>query len=251
MFTPGDRKRLKDGLIARAHADDRVVAAALLGSSAWGREDEWSDIDLALSISDEHLDAAIDTWTAMMYDEHGAVHHLDVRWRTTLYRVFLLASTLQVDLSFWGTAEFVAAGPRFELLFGTPPATHDPGSLSAEATIGEAWLHLLHARSALARGRRWQANYMIAGVRDRVLALACERHGTQPDHARGVDELPSALLQGYSAMTPSRLGDDELRGALEAAAVALNDETRQVDGQLAGRIAATLTATASEAGRAC
>ena len=58
-------------------------------------------------------------WTARMYAEHGAVHHLDVTSGATLYRVFLLASTLQVDLAFAPAAEFRAIAPTFRLLFGT------------------------------------------------------------------------------------------------------------------------------------
>lgn len=48
MFTAVSRERLNEQLIAEARMEDRVVAAALLGSSSAGAEDEWSDIDLAL-----------------------------------------------------------------------------------------------------------------------------------------------------------------------------------------------------------
>lgn len=40
-----------------------------------------------------------------MYDDRDAVHHLDVsRWEI-VYRVFLLGSTLQVDISFWSPGD--------------------------------------------------------------------------------------------------------------------------------------------------
>ena len=35
-----------------------------------------------------------------MYDEHFALHHVDVVSGAWVYRVFLLPSTLQVDLAF-------------------------------------------------------------------------------------------------------------------------------------------------------
>lgn len=122
MFTPEDRRHLKQALIDRAYHDDRVVGAALIGSSSTSTEDKWSDIDLALSIRGDTVHDAIDDWTTVMYETHRAVHHFDVRWNTTLYRVFLLESTLQVDLSFWASEDFVATGPTFRLLFGEPPA---------------------------------------------------------------------------------------------------------------------------------
>jgi hypothetical protein len=53
-----------------------------------------------------------------MYEAHGAVAHLDIWSGPTLFRVFLLASSLQVDLSFWPSDVFAASGGSFRLLFG-------------------------------------------------------------------------------------------------------------------------------------
>lgn len=240
VFSPEERRHLKEALIARAQEDERVVGAALLGSSSTSAEDEWSDIDLALSLRSDKVTEAIDDWTTLMYEDHRAVHHFDVRWKTTLYRVFLLENTLQVDLSFWASHEFVAAGPTFRLLFGEPPREHIAAKRPSEAIIGEAWLYLLHARSSAARRRRWQANYMIATVRDHVLELACRRHDLRPDHARGVDDLPVALLDDYASMIPESLADLELRNALRATTARLIDEAYRAEPELTERIRATL-----------
>lgn len=43
---------------------------------------------------------------------------MDVLHGEALYRVFLLADTLQVDLSFWPATDFGAIGSGFRLLFG-------------------------------------------------------------------------------------------------------------------------------------
>jgi hypothetical protein len=51
MFTPEDRTRLRDALVAAAHADPRITGCALTGSTAAGAEDRWSDIDLALAVA--------------------------------------------------------------------------------------------------------------------------------------------------------------------------------------------------------
>ena len=240
MFTPDDRRALREALIARAGGDDRVVAAALVGSSATGAEDEWSDIDLALAVEADRLDATIEDWTTSMYEAHGAVHHLDVRWEATVYRVFLLGSTLQVDISFWPSAAFIATGPRFRLLFGDPPVEHPSPEQPSEAIIVEAWLYLIHVRSSIARGHPWQADHMLATARDHVLELACRRHDLDPDHARGVDELPGKLLAEYAAMRPSSLAEPELRAALRATVTSLDAETRHAAPALAGQIRAAL-----------
>jgi hypothetical protein len=74
-----------NGLVSAAQADARIGAAALVGSSALGSEDEWSDIDLALCIDAESERATvIAEWTDWMYGKHTAVHHMDVLRGETL-----------------------------------------------------------------------------------------------------------------------------------------------------------------------
>ena len=187
MFTPQERTRLRDALVARARADERVTGAALTGSASRDAEDRWSDIDLALGVAaGADFGRVMADWTAAMYRQHGALDHLDVRSGAATYRVFLLASTLQVDIAFAPEDDFGPTAPTFRLLFGrvgdrVPAAAAGRGA----ELIGMAWLYALHARSSLARGRVWQAEYMISGVRDHVLALACVRHGCLPCRGAG------------------------------------------------------------------
>ena len=137
MFTPEDRDKLRDALVAAAHADARISSAALTGSAAVGATDRWSDVDLALGVtSAADLGRVVADWTDRMYRAHRAVHHLDVVHEGILYRVFLLASTLQVDLAFWPATEFGATGPTFRLLFGTANERPPRPSPAAAELIG-------------------------------------------------------------------------------------------------------------------
>lgn len=102
MFTVADRTGLRDVWLEAAQADQRIAGAAITGSAALDREDRWSDVDLGFRLAaGVSREALLDDWTDRMYRDHGAVHHLDVVRGAALYRVFLLASTLQVDLAFW------------------------------------------------------------------------------------------------------------------------------------------------------
>lgn len=119
MFTPTERDRLRDRLVSDTQADDRIIGAALTGSTSVGRDDRWSDIDLAVSVGAEaHLSEVMSDWTARMYADHTALTHLDLHRGATVYRVYLLASTLQVDIAFSPASEFGAIGTTFRLLFG-------------------------------------------------------------------------------------------------------------------------------------
>lgn len=237
MFTTGDRESLREALIDAAHGDNRIVAAALTGSRALGQEDEWSDIDLAFALRrDADRSDVIDDWTARMY-QHGAVHHVDVIRGPAIYRVFLLANTLQVDLAFWPQSEFGAIAPSFRLLFGSANNPPSAPSSSFEELVGLAWLYALHARSSIARGRGWQAEYMISGMRDYVLALACLRHGLPTVYARGADRLPAAILNAFNATLVRSLDERELRRAFAAACERLLTEVNAIDIKLGNSLA--------------
>lgn len=241
MFAVEDRDRLCERLIATAREDARLAAAALLGSAARGQQDPWSDIDLALGIvAEAEHEPVVAEWSERMYDEHGAVHHVDVSFGRTLYRVFLLPSTLQVDLSFWPLSDFAATGPDFQQLFG-PAAQQQPTPLPDPAElVGMGWLYALHARSSIARGRAWQAEYMISGVRDQVLAMACLRHGVSPYQARGVDLLPSDATASVQPTLVKSLEASELKRSFRATIEALLEEIELADHSLAARLSAPL-----------
>ena len=241
MFTPEDRDELRDTLIAAARADERIASAALTGSAAIGATDRWSDVDLALGV-----DAAADytqvvaDWTDRMYRAHGAVHHLDVVHEGILYRVFLLASTLQVDLAFWPAAEFGATGPTFRLLFGTANERPPRPAPSAAELIGLGWLYALHVRSSIARGRAWQAEYMLSAARDQVLALICLRYGLSAVEGRGIDSLPPEATAALAGALIRSLDIAELRRAFGVVSDALIAETERADAGLASRLAVPL-----------
>jgi predicted nucleotidyltransferase len=247
MFTPEDRNQLRAALIAVARADARITSAALTGSAAVDAEDTWSDIDLALSVADDvDYHQVIADWTEHMYREYDAVHHLDVFRGTTLFRVFLLPNTLQVDLAFWPAAEFGAIAPTFRLLFGTANELPISPAPSTSMLIGMAWLYALHARSSIARHRVWQAEYMLSAMRDQVLALVCLRHGVPAVQGRGIDRLPPDATAALRTALVRSLDLAELLRAFGVVSEALIDEIQHVEAPLASRLAALVRELASD-----
>ncbi len=224
-----------------ARADDRITGAALTGSTSVGHDDQWSDIDLAVSVAAgvEPVDVMSD-WTARMYEDHSAIAHFDLRRGGTVYRVFLLDSTLQVDIAFSPAAEFGAIGSTFRLVFGEANRPRPAPEPAMADLIGMGWLYALHARSSIERGRVWQAEYMISGVRDHVLALACVRHGVAASQGRGVDLLPTEVTEPMAATLVRTPDGAELRRAFRAVTVALLTEIGYADAPLAQRLTAPL-----------
>ena len=241
MFTREQRAQLRNQLVSAAKGDPRILGAAFTGSAATGREDQWSDIDLPLCVDEKcSLEEVIADWTNSLYKEHQALTYYDVLRGRILYRVFLLHNTLQVDISFWPANEFGAIGPTFQLLFGSANAPRPAPEPELKELIGMAWLYALHVRSSIARGRCWQAEYMLNGMREKTLELACVRYGVPARQGRGLDDLPEHIKTSATATLPTSLHIAELKRAFHTTMNVLISEIRQTDVDLANRLEAPL-----------
>lgn len=236
MFTVDYRDRVRDRLLEMAHRDARVVAGAAVGALADGGGDRWSDLDLTFGLADGvSADGVLADWTAELERSLDAIHLFDLPFLSTIYRVFLLPGSLQVDLSFTPGAEFGALGPRFALLFGTAVERQRPAGAPARHLFGLAVHHALRGRFCVERARLWQAEYWISGVRDHALTLACRRRGLEADHGRGFDRLPASLLARAEDAMVRMIERGELLRALESAIEVLLLEAGDVP-DLAARV---------------
>ena len=244
MFTTTEREKVRTSLIQAAQKDDRITGGALTGSASVGKEDRWSDIDLAFGVRagvDKY--APLESFTKMMYRKHGALHHLDVFSSEWIYRAFLLDNTLQVDLAFVSEEGFRPTARTFKLLFGK--AVFDGllvGYPDSDKMIGMAWLYALHVRSCIKRNNVWQAEHMISGMRNEVLKLACLRHKLPVMHGRGYDQLPSKVTRPLESSLVKSLSPKDMKSAFRATTNALVREIRYVDGKLAEKLERALRA---------
>ncbi len=241
MFSPADRAHLRSTLLHNAAQDPRISGTALTGSAAADREDPWSDIDLAFAIADPlALPAVLADWTARMYAQHQALHHLDFPSGPWLYRVFLLPGSLQVDLAFVPASDFRALAPTFRLISGEAQDPLHDEPPAPDALIGLASLYALHARTSLARHHLWQAEFTISGLRGTTLALACLHHNLPAHHGRGFDHLPPALTHLFADALVRQLNPPELARALRTAIDCLLAEIQHADFTLAANLQETL-----------
>jgi predicted nucleotidyltransferase len=253
VFTVEQRDALRERMLRRAEHDDRVVAGAAVGSLAVGAGDEYSDLDLTFAIDGAFVSDVLDDWTSELEAELEAVRLVDLEAGSTIYRVFLLPDALQFDLSMTPAAEFRAAGPKFQLLFGEtapgdpPPRDPSQGSIFirtppvARDVLGWGVIYALHARSCIERGRLWQAEHYVGAVRDHGLALACIHHGVIAVQARGYDDLPAETLARFDGTHVGSLEPGTLRRALAASVRGLLDEAALADAPSHEVISARLT----------
>jgi hypothetical protein len=237
MFTVEDRERVRDRMLELASSDGRVVAGAVVGSLAGADGDRWSDLDLTFAVSDGvPVTGVLDDWTRSLADEFDAVPLFDLPAGTFIYRVFLMPGCLQFDLSFAPASEFGAMGPKFRLVFGRAVEKPHVQPPPARELFGYAVHHALRARFCIERGRYWQAEYWISGVRDYALSLACRRRDLPARFGRGFDDLPAEVRDPFREALVRSLERDELLRALAAAIAGLLREAEDVR-ELAAKVA--------------
>ena len=153
MFTSLERDRVSDRVLEIARSDDRVVAAAVVGSLALGDGDRWSDIDLSFAVRDDvSVSDVLDDWTTTMIEDLRAVRLLDLILDPILYRVYLLPHCLQLDVSFSPASVFRPTSSRFRLLYGQAGEPAEPNPHSADGLLGWAVLYARDVRVSIERG---------------------------------------------------------------------------------------------------
>jgi hypothetical protein len=229
MFSVDYRNSIREWVLQQAKADGRIVAGATVGSLALEEGDRWSDLDLTFAVADGvPVPEVLEDWTRSLVTEFAAVMLFDLPSGASIYRVFLLPGCLQFDLSFTPASKFGATGPKFKLLFGSAVEKPFNQSPPAQELFGYAVHHALRARFCIERGRYWQAEYWISGVRDYALSLACQRRGLPAVQGRGFDALPAKVSKVFRRALVTSLDRDELLRALGCAIDGLLGEAEEV-----------------------
>src|SRR5438093_5854612 len=213
MFTVEERDLVRNRLVQMSRSDPRLVGGALIGSTASGSGDRWSDLDLTFGVADgAAIEDVLADWTARLVNEFDAVHIFDLPHLSTIYIVFLLPSNLQVDLSFTPGNKFLGKGLKYDILFGNALERDPSKPASAEQTFGLAVVYLLHAHACIARERMWEAEYCISAARDQALSLACLNRSLKTTYGRGFDDLPPDILKPVvGALVGSRQKTEQIR----------------------------------------
>jgi hypothetical protein len=223
-----------------AKRDSRITGGAITGSGAMGSEDDHSDVDVAFGVREEESYSGIfNDWTVAIDGLFGVVHQFDLPAEHATFRLFLLSDGLEVDVGLCPSASFGPRGKAFKLAFGHK-AEVKPNPDSFDRLVGLCWHHALHAFTAIQRQKLWQAEYYVGALRDHVMELACLRLGLPALYARGIDQLPSDLLDSFKTTLAVSIDAHELERALAATFPAYVEEVRIVDPELARRLETTI-----------
>jgi hypothetical protein len=159
-------------------------------------------------------------------------------------RGFLLENLLELDLAFEQAERFSIWGPARVMFDRTgrvtdavnAPAGDDLQASDWASEAGFAWHDVLHACTAVRRGRPWQGLWYMERIRNRTLRLAQERRGFYADFFDYVDDLPVEELAPLDDTLVASLAPESLLGAIEIATRAFIAELRHEEPALADRL---------------
>jgi predicted nucleotidyltransferase len=244
LYTPEEREEIAERVSRLLREDNRVEGIVVVGSLA-SQPDRWSDIDLEVVVADNaDLAAVAADWVNLLYEVLPVLHHFETAFGDTLVRGFLLENLLEVDLAFTRRAHFEVWGParlafdrsgRVQTILEVPTKP-DPKPPSWASEAGFAWHDVLHACTAVRRGRLWQALWYLQRIRNRTLGLAQERHGFYADFFDLADDLPTEELALLEDTLVASLDPEPLRTAIEVATRAFLVELRRGDPALCDRL---------------
>jgi predicted nucleotidyltransferase len=244
LFTPEEREETAERVSRVLSDDSRVEGVVVVGSLA-GQADRWSDIDLEVVVADdEELAAVTSDWVGRLYELLPVVHHFETAFGGTLVRGFLLENLLELDVAFELAERFSIWGPA-RVVFdrsgrvggGAGAATQgDPQPADRAGEAGFAWHDVLHACTAVRRGRPWQGLWYLERIRNRTLKLAQERRGFYAEFFDYVDDLPVEELRPLEDTLVVSLDPAPLLGAIEVATQAFLAELGHDEPALADRL---------------
>lgn len=244
MFEEWDREAVLARALELLEADERIEAAVLTGSLGARVMDRWSDLDItAVIAAGESSERVAAAWVILVYDEWTVVHHYETSFGSSVARGFLLEDGLVLDLAFDPIVDFSVWAPvrvAFDRTGITTRIAEAPETWSPtpdwRGESGFAWHDVLHACTAAVRGKPWQSLYFLQRVRNRTLALACERHGLDSQDFKHADELPAEKTDPLLASLVGDLSAASLLAAIEVATRSFLEELRRGEPALADRL---------------
>ena len=126
----------------------------------------------------------------------------------------------------------VASGSNQPIQREHPPLSRD--------LVGLSWLYAVHARTCIRRRQPWQAEYMIRGVRDNAIGLACVRSKINADAAWRPNLLPHELRKAFEQARVRELNLVELSRAFQLIVGMLESEIASTEELFRERLRQTL-----------
>jgi len=268
MFTHSERQAVLRQLVQGLESDGRIVGIVLVGSTAIGFADKYSDIDLVVVVdSQQPTKPVFREWVSRLDSELAPIHRFEVSFDENNFLAgFLLPRCLEIDLGVVNFDALIAKKERWKVVYDKTGQIEDKLQDSWDERAQEdvhaigrklasVWHYIIQAVISVQRKQLWRALHNLEEVRNRGLQLAGLRRGLAVSHFREIDQLPLEVKREFERTMVHSVTAEEILRALRLATdcffrelQAVERETKNSD-QTAEKIAVEMNRLLDEVSR--
>ena len=243
LYNIQSRQETLEKLREALQADLRIGGALLVGSGAHGFKDEFSDIDLAVVVSEKQdVLTVFKDWDVIIRELLPVLWSFaDIRGPEVGLYGFLLEDFLEVDISFQPLSMLTARSPNWKVLFDRTGQIEERLHASEGENLepdletlytrrlDSIWHYVTNTAVSIKRGHLWRARHYLEEIRNRTIELKGLGENGQALPIGGVDHLPADWLAVLEGTIPMQLTCDELVRALHAATDSFFEVAEEID----------------------
>ena len=259
MFTHSERQGILQQLVQSLKDDNRIVGIVLVGSTAVGFADEYSDIDLiAVVDSQQSTERTFREWVSRLDSDLAPIHRFVASFDEHNFLAgFLLPGCLEIDFGVVNFDALIAKRGRWKVVYDTTGRIEEKLRSSwdkrpqeniheAGRELASVWHYVIQTVISVQRKQLWRALHNLEEVRNRGLHLAGLRRGLVVSHFREIDQLPSEIKREFEQTLVHSVTAEEILRALRWATECFFRELQAIEReaidseQTAKRIAAAM-----------
>lgn len=242
MFTPFDREKILQQILAGLEPDHRILSVVLVGSGAIGFNDEFSDIDLVAVVDPQYPATDIfQDWVQRLRDDQPVIEWFEISFNADNHLAgFLLDGCLEIDFGVVTPGELVAKRPHWRVVYDRSGkvnaqlqwswVSHQTAGVleTVEQYRRSTWHYITQTAFSVQRGQLWRAMHNLEEVRNRTIRLAGLRYGLETSHFREVDKLPEDIRVRLATTLVQNATAAEIMRALKQTVALFFQEIRTI-----------------------
>lgn len=230
FFSPLERQQFLELLHNQLSQDPRILGAVLVGSSAVGFTDRYSDIDIYGVVTDG-VDAksVFEDWVAKIRSLRPVIRNFSSQPSPDVWLAgFLFEDYLELDISFQEAYKLNARKEKWQVMFDRSGELEDRMKTSWEnrpvsptienytVLLNDIWYYIVHTEVCSVRGHAIRAAYYLNYVRDFCVRLAGLLEDVETSESRQVHLLPAEFKDELEKTLISSFELAEMQRALMA-----------------------------------
>ena len=229
FFSPLERQQFLDQLHNELSQDPRIVGAVLIGSSAVGFADRFSDIDITGVVADG-VDAkkVFEDWVSKIRSLRPVIRNFSSQPSPDVWLAgFLFEDYLELDISFQEANKLNAHKEKWKVMFDRSGELEERMKTSWENRLvspiieryifllNDIWYYIVHTVVCSVRGHSIRASYYLNYVRDFCVRLAGLLADVETSESRQAHLLPADFKDQLQGTLISSFEQTELQRALQ------------------------------------